>query len=45
MDSEGLETRDTGEKETDGMRRTEDEDDDTQRGKQIMNRRTVKQEG
>lgn len=27
MDSERLETRDTGEKETDGMRRTEDKCD------------------
>ncbi len=40
MDSERLETRDTGEKETAGMRRTEDEHD----RKQKLNRRTEKQE-
>jgi len=43
MDNERLGRWDTGEKETDGMRQTEDKADDTQRGKQKVNRRTVKQ--
>lgn len=44
MDSERLETRDTGEKETDGMRRTEDEHDRKTKIKQ-KDRETGKQGG